>query len=757
MKKAIQFLAALTLLLIGMQTNAFAQRVEADKTLSPYFFVQSESSVVDQLPLQSTGAEVDIAGVIANVIVSQVYKNDGDTPLEAIYVFPASTRAAIYGLDMTIGNRTIHAQIEERDKARKQYNDAKSEGKRATLLEQQRPNVFQMNVANIMPGDVIEVTLKYTELLIPEQGIYEFIYPTVVGPRYSNQQAKNASDADQFVATPYQSEGQNPTYTFDLEVYLSMGMPIQYINCPTHKVNINHESLDQAAIKLDGSEIVGGNRDYILQYSLSGGQVESGVLLYEHGDEQFFLAMMQPPKRVEENQIPPREYVFVVDVSGSMGGFPLNISKTLLRNLITGLRASDRFNVLLFAGTSGWLAEESLEANSSNITKAVNVIDNQRGGGGTELLPALRKAINMPRCESNLSRSIIVVTDGYISVEREAFDLISNNLNQANLFAFGIGSSVNRQLIEGMAHVGGGQPLIITEQAKANEQAEKFRQYINRPVLTQVTASYDGLAVYDVIPSSLPDVMAERPVILFGKYKGDASKGKIRIHGQTSTGTYHKTFDLSTIQASKRNAALRSLWAREKIKWMDDYKSVDYSNNNKEAVTKIGLDYSLMTAYTSFVAIDNEVIANENGKSEKVKQPLPLPQGVSNAAVGFDMAIEGIVHKPKKKKKPAKTVVLQLSNIKALSGHLPVDFKGMIQEKIDVLSLKVNHKNSLPFTNIRIDIQLNKTGKVVKVVVDGDKLDEHLVKELEDTIGGWQFVNSKLEGEVLVRFEVVVM
>src|SRR4030043_2213907 len=161
---------------------------EANKTLSPYFFVKSDDPGVDQLPLKSTSADVKVVGVIADVIVTQVYKNEGEKPLEAIYIFPASTRAAVYGMKMTIGKRTIIAKIQERGEARRQYEQANQEGKGTSLLEQQRPNVFQMNVANILPGDVIHVEMKYTELLVPTDAVYEFIYPTVVGPRYSNHE-----------------------------------------------------------------------------------------------------------------------------------------------------------------------------------------------------------------------------------------------------------------------------------------------------------------------------------------------------------------------------------------------------------------------------------------------------------------------------------------------------------------------------------------------------------------------------------------
>ena len=234
-------------------------------------------------------------------------KNEGKNTLEAIYVFPASTNAAVYGMDMKIGDRMITAQIRERNQARQEYEQAKTEGKRASLLEQQRPNVFQMNVANITPGDEIEVTLRYTELLVPTDGIYEFVYPTVVGPRYSTETQETASTHDQFLSSPYTKAGDDPLYAFDIKVRVAAGLPIQNIGSTSHKVNVQHDNLNSVRVMLDPKENNGGNRDFILNYQLTGKEIESGLLLYEHQDENFFLLMVQPPECVDAKKTPPRE------------------------------------------------------------------------------------------------------------------------------------------------------------------------------------------------------------------------------------------------------------------------------------------------------------------------------------------------------------------------------------------------------------------------------------------------------------------
>jgi len=602
-----------------------------DRTLSPYFFVHSDNPDTDRLPLTSTHVLAKISGVIANVLVTQVYKNQGKKPLEAIYVFPASTRAAVYGMKMIIGRRVIEAKIKKRDEARREYEQARDAGKNASLLEQQRPNVFQMNVANIMPGDEIQVELRYAELLVPTDRVYEFVYPAVVGPRYSHAQAGSVSPSEQWVENPYLRQGELPATAFDLTATIHAGMPVKDLTCSSHKVNAMYESASKAKVSLDKTETHGGNRDYVLRYRLDGDKIQTGLLLSQGEKENFFVFMMQPPKRITNAIIPGREYIFIVDVSGSMHGFPLSIAKKLLSSLIGNLRTTDKFNVLLFSGGSSLLAGESLPATAANIQKAISVIDRQQGGGGTELLPALKRALALKK-DDGFARTIVMVTDGYVSVEEEAFDLIRNNLANANMFAFGIGSSVNRHIIEGMAHAGMGEPFIITKPDMAELQAERFRKIIQFPVLTQVKISFNGFNAYEVEPASIPDVLAERPVLVFGKWRGNP-QGSIQLSGISGDGKYSETIQVGAYKPSGDHASLKYLWARHRITILSDYNKLRNDDKRVQEVTDLGLNYHLLTAYTSFVAVDNDV-RNHSGKFTTVKQPLPLPEGVSDYAVG---------------------------------------------------------------------------------------------------------------------------
>lgn len=626
-------------LLVARPVNAQETPGPRLKTESPYFFVKSDDPGTDRLPLKGTEVDVKISGVIADVTVTQTYRNEGQRALEARYVFPGSTKAAVGGLNVRLGDRLITAQIREKEQARIEYDTARKEGKTAALLEQHLPNVFQMNVANILPGDEVKVELRYTELLVPQGGNYQFVFPTVVGPRYNSPQSQNAQTP--WVAQPVLRASVAPNTSFDIKVALDTPMGIKEIRSLTHDIDIRkRDDNAHADIALTRKSGPPDNRDFVLDYRLAGERIESGLLLYKgEGDkaENFFLAMVEPPRSVAANAISPRDYIFVVDISGSMHGFPLDTAKVVLERLIGGLRPSDTFNVLLFSGSNRMLSPHSVPATRANIEQAITTLRSYNGGGSTELIPALKRAYAEPKAVE-VSRTIVVVTDGYVTVESEAFELIRKNLSKANVFAFGIGSSVNRHLMEGIARAGMGEPFIITDPLQAPEQAARFRRMIESPVLTSVKARFEGLDVYDVEPSILPDVLGERPVIVFGKWRGEA-KGRMVIEGRGAEGPYRQ--DLNVDARTRQDAAaLRSLWARHRIASLSDQEALDGGDAFRQRIIDLGLRYSLLTQYTSFIAVD-QVIRNArppNGIS--VDHPVPLPKGVSELAVGQSLGAE---------------------------------------------------------------------------------------------------------------------
>ena len=739
MKRIFKFIAiAIITGVVGLQST-FAQH--QDKTLSPYFKIISDYEGQESMPLRSSTADVTISGVVANVEISQVYENTGAFPIEAVYVFPMSTRAAVYDMEMKLDGRVIEAEIMRKREAKATYTTAKNEGKRASLLEQERPNVFTMSVANIIPGDKIEVILKYTETIIPEEGVYEFVYPTVVGPRYTGEQKGKKVTAQ---AVGYTPEGTLPTYDFDIDVQVNAGLPIADIICTTHKTNITYSDLSTGYLELHRSEMKGGDRDFVVQYKLSGNNIETGLLLHEGEEENHFMLTVQPPKKVSVEEIPQREYLFVVDVSGSMHGFPLEVTKKLMRNLMSNLRHDDKFNLLLFASAANVYSEESVYANSTEVEAAIEMLRRHSGGGGTRLMNALNRALEIPKCEDGISRSLVVITDGYISVEKDVFDLIDKSNNEFNFYSFGIGSSINRHLIEGIAHVGNTEPLFVMDRNEADSKAEKFRQFISAPVLTDINIDWGGLDVYDVYPTKINDVLAERPVVVTGKYRG-TPKGEVKLTGVTGRDDYTAKYATANASIGDKNEGIKYLWARNKVRLLDDYIKLEANDAQIEKVTEIGLKYNLLTKYTSFVAVDNQEIVS-NGNPQKVNQPIPLPQGVPNSAIGqsYQIASAG-VGADLMISNPVDGMLLKIAyDIKAPSlGSGEVRFLEMeISQKINSL---IQDFGLDQVKGLQVELMIDIRGKIAKLEMVDSDLDPILVKELLHKIEQWEFKFRKGE------------
>jgi Ca-activated chloride channel family protein len=639
---------------------------DVDVTLSPYFQVRGAEDGVDALPLKSTQVDAVLAGIIAEVRVVQTYQNDGVTPLEARYIFPASTRAAVHGMTMTVGERRIEAQIKEKEAARKTYEKARREGKTASLLESHRSNVFEMNVANILPGDTVTVELRYNELLVPEDGEYEWVFPTVTGPRYTKKAATHEpekndkrNDTAEKIPNPLagtkrlggdgipylraNATGENePVFILTADVIAATR--VKKTKCVSHRAEMTN--IDGGVrVTLPPRAGVAMNRDFILRYRLAGELLAGGLMLDEFKGEKYFLLTVQPPARVEKAMIPPRDYVFVMDVSGSMWGFPLDVSQRLLKELLINLRDADTFNVLLFSGSSRALFDAPVAATSENIAAALALFEAGRKyndyGGGTELLPALKRALALPAARDSVSRSIVVVTDGYVDVEAETYALVHDNLGSANLFAFGIGSSVNRELIERLARAGRTEPTVIENEKRARAAAEKFRKMIESPVLTNVRVEFNGGIV------AAPDVLLQRPIVMCGKWPEhtDPSTQVIRLGGQTGSGPWSTEIRADDALDLGAHGTLALLWAREHLADLRDLHALRVdAPKQKSAIIELGLKYNLLTPFTSFVAVDMtpRLSAEAAAQAKKVTQALPLPKGVGKNAIGVSKNATGV-------------------------------------------------------------------------------------------------------------------
>ncbi|MDT3738492.1 MAG: VIT domain-containing protein [Candidatus Kapabacteria bacterium] len=598
-----------------------------DKGESPYFDIISGSSGAENLPLLSTSANVEIDGVIADLKITQVYINTGNSPIEAVYTFPASSRAAVYFMKMTIKDRVIISKITEKKEAERIYNEAKKEGKSASLLTESRPNVFTMNVANIMPGDTIAIEFKYTEILEPEEGIYEFVFPAVVGPRYRG----NIEKSDPTPDVIYKDIKDKAIYKYDINIKINAGVPLSFLKCETHKIITKSINENVKEIKLE-DDINNGNRDFVLQYKIQGENIQTGMILTENGDENFFLMMLQPPRRVNNADILPKEYIFLVDISGSQEGFPLDISKKLMAQVLDKLRTSDMFNIIVFSDSYRYIFSESEYATDDNIEKAKEYIKNLKTEGGTNILQALNYAMES-QTHSGYSKIIAVLTDGFVENEIETFVYVNENLNKVNIFGFGIGTSVNRYYIDGLARVGMGESFFALNQSSADSLINEFIKYTDSPIMKDIKIDYGDFWASETFPEKIPDLFASRPIIVIGKWK-KPMKGTILVKGKTPNEDLHANIYLDKFGELYTGEGLKYLWARKKVELYSDLATFSRGDEYKDEITDLGLKYSLLTKYTSFVAVDSEV-RNQSGTMNTVNQPVPQPEGVSGSSYQY--------------------------------------------------------------------------------------------------------------------------
>ena len=323
-----------------------------------------------------------------------------------------------------------------------------------------------------MPNETVTIDVFYTEMITAVDKEYQFVFPGVVGPRYTGESIKTEETV---FNQPYTNKGISATYRYDIDVSINAGMMIQNITSNTHKINLHYPDANSAEIELSVDNENPSNRDFVLNYSLRSNKINSGLLLYEGEKENYFSLLIEPKLQSIKKEIPTREYLFVVDVSGSMMGYPIEVSKSLLRNLLSDLGDQDRFNILLFSADNTIFKQSSVQATQKNISEALQFLTGtfNNYGQGSKLLKALKAGYKMPRNDKNSARNVVVITDGYISVEKNVFEFIENNLNKANVFTFGIGSGINRYLIDGIARVSNSASFVATTKEEAYKVAKE--------------------------------------------------------------------------------------------------------------------------------------------------------------------------------------------------------------------------------------------------------------------------------------------
>jgi Ca-activated chloride channel family protein len=630
-------------LLLALPSSAFA-REEDDK--SPFGLYMSGKQRLIPLPLAETRVRGSISGFVARVKVTQVYVNPYDAVIEATYVFPLPERAAVTSMIMHLSDRDVVAEIKEKQEAEEIYKQAVEAGHTAALMTQQRPNIFTQKVGNIPAGDKIEVELEYVDVLGYTEGVSAFVFPTVVGPRYipgkplpgpDQASCARCADTDQVpdasaISPPVLRSNETSAHRIDLELRVEPGLPIAALTSPSHDLSIDRQGDDRAVVRIAEGDRV-PNKDFILRIDLRGRRPDVAVLAHKNGSGNGYLTLsVQPPAFPKSSEIAPKDLFFVVDNSGSMHGKPIEACKQLVRAALRGMNPDDRFTIMRFSDYVSALSRSPLENTPENVERGLRFIDEMSGMGGTEMLSGIRRALE-GSVDAGRVRIVFFLTDGYIGNEAEILKAIrEENQARARLFSLGVGSSVNRYLLAGMARIGRGQVQIMRYDEDPGPFVERFYRMVRNPVLTDVQISWGDLDVFGQTPGTVPDLFDARPLLVHARY-GRAGSGTVTLGGRIGGQTFSCEIPVDLPDRNHR-PEVASLWARERIgEWMDE--ETRFPEKRKDEITRLALEHSLMSKYTAFVAVDREVV---NRKPTQplipVSQRLPLPEGVTERALG---------------------------------------------------------------------------------------------------------------------------
>jgi Ca-activated chloride channel homolog len=620
----LAFAIASTVLFVAQAKPGLAQGVPPGSLIVP-----GKEPMI--LPLKGTRVNADISGFGARVTVVQTFTNPSDKPIEAIYTFPLPADSAVDRMRMQVGDRVIEGLIKRREEARAIYQAAKNQGQAAALLDQERPNIFTQSLANILPNATVRIEISYVQLLKYEAGQFEFSFPMVVGPRFLG----NAEDPGK-IAPPIVPEGMRTGANISLAVNLDAGAPVVDLKSVLHQVSVTGKGPGRAVITLKQKDEI-PNKDFILRYRTASDSVQSAFLAkYDPLKGGYFSLILLPPKAPTAQQIAPKEMIFVMDQSGSQSGFPIEKSKELTLKLIGTMNPSDTFNVMGFANGVNLLWPEPRPNTAGNRAEAAIFVKKLQANGGTQLRTAVEAALT-PAADPKRVRLVVFNTDGFVGDEKAILNSIREHRGTSRMFTFGIGNSVNRYLIDGMSDEGRGDSEVVTLAESADEAVDRFVARTRNPILVDVSATFDGIGVTDQLPTAIPDVFGEAPIMIYGRYSAPG-QGTLTLRGRMAGQPWSKKIDLLFPSDREGGDSIPTLWARrmvDKIERESSFGMLVDSNPlaAQNQIIDLALEYGIMTQYTSFVAVEQRVI-NIGGKQRTVRVPIEMADGVSYEALG---------------------------------------------------------------------------------------------------------------------------
>jgi len=586
------------------------------------------------MPLKHTKVNAAIDGYLATVEVTQQFHNPFSSKIEAVYVFPLPQNAAVNEFVMTIGDRRIRGIIREKQEAKRIYQAARAQGYQASLLTQERPNIFTQKVANIEPGKRIDIDLKYYNTLAWRDGWYEFVFPMVVAPRFNPAGATAGvgsiprgrhGGSGQSTEVQYLRPKERSGHDIMVNVKLNAGVKIEELHSRTHAIAKARKADERFDISLKPLDTL-PNKDFVLRWRVTGSRLKSNFITHRDERSGYFSLMLYPPDSMKSLKRKPMEMIFVIDCSGSMRGAPLRQSKDAIERALNHLEKDDTFQIIRFSNNASQLGDAPVPATSPNIHRAKQYLKDLNGSGGTQMIEGLKAALDFEHDPRRL-RFVTFLTDGLIGNEADILRAIKQRLGATRIFSFGVGSSPNDYLMDRMAKLGRGAVAYLNLRDSGSEIMDRFFERVSHPALTDITIDWNGLEVEEAYPARVPDLFVGRPLVVTGKFSG-GGKRNIRVRGRLANGeeiAMDVPVDLDNAETA--HEGLASVWARRKIAAMADDAAMFHNPELEDQIKGLALDYSLMSKYTAFVAVDSSARTAGNFGTT-VPVAVPVPDGV---------------------------------------------------------------------------------------------------------------------------------
>lgn len=576
-------------------------------------------------------ADIRVTGLVAKVRLQQRFRNDSEEWVRGEYLFPLPDDAAVNQLKLTIGERVILGEIREKQEARKVFEEAAASGRKASLVEQRRPNLFSNRIANIGPGETVIVELTYLQRVQYRDGQFSLRFPMTLTPRYTPESMGAAAAEVWNVQHPVQALGAVPQQTITLTGSINMGMPLAAVSSPYHPVTMTRQGSVYDIALAEGSAPM--DRDLLLTWRAPPGSEPRAAVFHERlGAEEYALLMVLPPSAPATDVAMPRELIFVIDTSGSMGGTSIQQARASLAFGLDQLKPEDRFNIIEFNNSARALYRTAVPATSQYVSKAREFVRHLDAGGGTEMRTALELALPLPLPDSEALRQVVFITDGAVGNEVELFRQIQQRLGSSRLFTVGIGSAPNSWFMRKAAKVGRGDFVFVGDILEVQQHMQTLFTRLSQPLLRDVKV--DWPVTVETYPAQVPDLYPGEPLWIAARSDSAFGGSNIKVHGQTAGKPWERTLSFAPPVSGMEQAwsGIGTLWARAAIESLQDEKILGRDEAEIRAATlPIALKHQLVSAYTSFVAVEQQPSRPAQAALKKGAIPNLPPRGQAHA------------------------------------------------------------------------------------------------------------------------------